>query len=266
LQIYEKNMYLCKKKYCDMIFYFSGCGNSRFVAESLARELDETLVFIPDAERAGEYQYTLSEGEAVGFVFPIYSWRPPHLVSEFVAKLRFSGPVPYTWTVATCGDNVGMSEKVFRNELKTIGLTLNAAFSIVMPNTYINMSIMKLDTKRVAERKVAKARKRLPEVAGAIKSRQDVTGMKRGLFPRFKTNVIGKNFYRWVSDEPFFTTDDCISCGHCAEVCPLHNISMDNGRPRWNGNCTNCDACYHHCPKNAIQFGKASRGKGQYHF
>ncbi|MBR5028931.1 MAG: EFR1 family ferrodoxin [Bacteroidales bacterium] len=249
-----------------MIFYFSGCGNSRFVAESLARELDETLVFIPDAERAGEYQYTLSEGEAVGFVFPIYSWRPPHLVSDFVAKLKFANAPSYVWFAVTCGDNAGMTEKVFRNELKTIGLSLNAAFCFVMPNTYINMKIMKLDTKRVAERKVAKAKKQLPEVVKAIAERQCVSDVKKGLFPRFKTNVIGKNFYRWVSDEPFFATDDCISCGKCAEVCPLNNITIENGRPRWNGNCTNCDACYHHCPKNAIQFGKASRGKGQYHF
>ena len=32
------------------------------------------------------------------------------------------------------------------------------------------------------------------------------------------------------------------------------------------GNSTNCDTCFHHCPKNAIQYGKASVGKGQYYF
>jgi hypothetical protein len=34
-----------------MIFYFSGCGNSRFIAESIAQAINEPLVFIPDAER-----------------------------------------------------------------------------------------------------------------------------------------------------------------------------------------------------------------------
>jgi ferredoxin len=41
---------------------------------------------------------------------------------------------------------------------------------------------------------------------------------------------------------------------------------MENGRPRWNGNCTNCMSCYHRCPTNAVNFGKATLGKGQYFF
>ena len=56
-----------------MIFYFSGCGNSRFIAESIAQALNERLVFIPEAERENHFEYTLAEGERVGFVFPIYS-------------------------------------------------------------------------------------------------------------------------------------------------------------------------------------------------
>ena len=31
-----------------MIYYYSGCGNSRYVAESLSKELGEDLEFIPD--------------------------------------------------------------------------------------------------------------------------------------------------------------------------------------------------------------------------
>ncbi len=173
-----------------MIFYYSGCGNSRFIAESLAKDLSETLIFIPDAEREGRYEYTLSQGEAVGFVFPIYSWRPPHLVSEFVSKLKFKGISPYVWAVFTCGDNVGMSEKVFRDELNEVGLRLDATYCFVMPNTYVNMSAMKIDSKRVAERKLSKSKQQLPYVAGAIKERQAVSEVKKGLFPRFKTNVV----------------------------------------------------------------------------
>ena len=34
-----------------MIFYYSGCGNSRFVAKSIAETLGDELVFIPQADR-----------------------------------------------------------------------------------------------------------------------------------------------------------------------------------------------------------------------
>ena len=81
-----------------MIFYFSGCGNSRFIAESIAQALDEQLVFIPEAEREGRFDYTLAEGERVGFVFPIYSWCPPQLVMDFVQKLNsLKRPTMYGW-------------------------------------------------------------------------------------------------------------------------------------------------------------------------
>ncbi len=60
-----------------MIFFFSGCGNSRHVAETLAVGLNDTLVFIPEAAREGRYEYELAEGERLGLVFPIYAWGPP---------------------------------------------------------------------------------------------------------------------------------------------------------------------------------------------
>ena len=76
-----------------MIFYFSGCGNSKHVAEALATGLNDTLVFIPEAAREGRYEYDLAEGERLGFVFPIYAWAPPKLVLDFIEKLKVPEPV-----------------------------------------------------------------------------------------------------------------------------------------------------------------------------
>ena len=249
-----------------MIFYYSGCGNSKFIAQSIAEALNEKLVFIPEAQRDNKYEYELTEGEMLGFVYPIYSWRPPHLVEEFVQKMHVNGKASYVWTAVTCGDNVGETESIFRNELKTIGLELNAAFCFKMPNTYVNFMGMNVDKEEVANEKIAKAKEKLPKVIKAIKEHAVFSDMVKGGLPKFKSNVIGSGFYKWASDKPFFANDNCISCGLCAKVCPLQNITMEYGHPHWNGNCNTCDACYHHCPKNAIQYGKKTRGKGQYYF
>ena len=249
-----------------MVFYYSGCGNSKFIAQSIAEAFDEKMVFIPEAQRNGDFEYSLAEKEMIGFVFPIYSWRSPHLVDEFVEKLKLNGKPSYVWTAVTCGDNVGETEKLFRKELEKIGLYLNAAFCFKMPNTYVNMIGMNVDKPEVAEEKIAKAKEKLPNVIDMIKNHAEYSDMIKGAFPRFKSNVIGSGFYKWASDEPFFSTDGCISCGMCTKVCPMQNITLENGRPVWHGNCNTCDACYHHCPKHAIQYGKATRGKGQYFF
>ena len=249
-----------------MIFYFSGCGNSRFIAESIAQATGDKLIFIPEAERSQSFNYDIAEDEHVGFVFPIYSWSPPQLVVRFVRKLRFARKPAYVWMAVTCGDNGGVAEKVFDEQLVRAGIQLNAAYCFVMPNTYVNMAGMGTDKPEKAKGKIEKAKAHLPEVIQNIQDRKPVMEMRRGLFPRFKTNVIGKSFHKWVSDEPFRSTDACISCGKCVSVCPLQNITLEDGRPKWHGNCTNCDACFHHCPKNAIQYGKASVGKRQYYF
>ena len=59
-----------------MIFYFSGTGNSRWVANELAHKLEDKLVSISEVFASGQYEYSLAEGESVGFVFPTYSCGP----------------------------------------------------------------------------------------------------------------------------------------------------------------------------------------------
>ena len=129
-----------------MIFYYSGCGNSKFIAQSIAEAFNEKLVFIPEAQRDNNFEYDLSENEMLGFVYPIYSWRPPHLVDEFVNQFIIKGKPSYVWTAVTCGDNVGETESIFRKELKDRGLELDAAFCFKMPNTYVNMMGMSVDS------------------------------------------------------------------------------------------------------------------------
>ena len=249
-----------------MIFFYSGCGNSRHVAEKVAEATGDQLVYIPQAAREGKTHYAVQPDERVGFVFPIYSWRPPQLVLDFVSGLRLEGKPSYVYMFVTYGDDAGLADQVLGKALEAAGLQLDAAFGVTMPNTYVNMSFMDVDKPDVVQRKLKEAESRVGEVSGWIAARKRMTDLNRGGAPRLKTFVVGVGFNKWVSDEKYRATDACVSCGRCAEVCPLQNITIEDGRPRWNGHCTHCEACYHYCPQNAVQFGRVTRGKGQYHF
>ena len=101
-----------------MIFYFSGTGNSRLIAEKLAAELSEKLIFIPEAASRGDFSVELEEGEALGFVFPVYCWAPATPVLEFVERMQMKDRLPeYTYMVTTYGDEAGQTEKVLRKVL-----------------------------------------------------------------------------------------------------------------------------------------------------
>lgn len=46
-----------------MIFYFSGTGNSKWIAEQIAKAQNEVLVFMPNAIRDGIEEFVLADDE-----------------------------------------------------------------------------------------------------------------------------------------------------------------------------------------------------------
>ena len=248
-----------------MLFYFSGCGNSKHVAETIAAGLNDHLIFIPEAAREGRYEYELAEGERLGFVFPIYAWGPPKLVMNFVKKLSVkvgpstgSGTLSYVYFACTCGDECGLAEDIFRKALEQKGMKLDACISLQMPETFIGMPGFKLDTDENAQRKIAATDTVLAEYIPRIQNKERFSKMTKGGAAWFKSRVINPGFSKMATnDKKYITTDACIHCGKCVEACPLKNVILEDGRPKWNGNCTMCMSCYHHCPVNAIQYGNA---------
>ncbi|MHB1134899.1 MAG: EFR1 family ferrodoxin [Chloroflexota bacterium] len=70
---------------------------------------------------------------------------------------------------------------------------------------------------------------------------------------------------RQLMDRAFNVDERCTGCGICANVCPVGNIHMADGRPAWQQHCEQCFACLHWCPKEALQFGSKTSGKRRYH-
>lgn len=121
-----------------------------------------------------------------------------------------------------------------------------------------------IDADEVARQKISAAKERLPQIVEQLKLMQNTFDCHEGPLARFKSYVIGRSFNKYqLTAEPFFATDACTGCQRCAQKCPVHNISLVNGRPEWSDHCTQCLACFHICPVNAIQYGKITKGKRQ---
>lgn len=255
-----------------MIFYFSGTGNTKWAVEKLAEATKEDVVFIPDVYK-NIFKPKLSEGERIGFCFPVHGWRPPTIVREFIRNLNISdGADRYVYSLVTAGDNIGETIDILRKELAAKGLPLHASCSLIMPESYVGLPFMDVDTKEKEQQKISKAAKKLNWFAKVITGKEkDVEDIVRGNWPKTNSRLIGSVFYKYlITDRPFHVSEDkCISCGKCAKVCSVDNIKWKSGElPQWrhNGDCMTCFSCYHHCPTHAIEFGNRTKKKGQYYF
>ena len=80
------------------------------------------------------------------------------------------------------------------------------------------------------------------------------------------SGLVNRLFYPlFVKATPFYVKDFCVGCGKCVSLCPLSNIRLEKEKPVWGSECTHCMACICSCPKEAIEYGKKSKGKPRYH-
>lgn len=272
-----------------MIFYFSGTGNSKWAAKTLALETGDTLVSIPEVIKS-DCSFTLEKDEHVGFIFPIHGWRVPNIVKEFLTKLTIktlgedtSHVKHYCFCLVTAGDSIGKAMERFQQQLKSVtvndALSLKAVCSLIMPESYVGLPGMDVDTKEKELEKKELASKQLKEFSNILKQHphkdsNQIWGWNqliRGPIPYFFSGPVGGFFERFlITDKPFHVDSRrCVKCGICANVCPVSDIKGGLGfEPEWlhNGKCLTCFSCYHHCPHHAIEFGKRTQKKGQYFY
>ena len=245
-----------------MIYYFSGTGNSRYIAKHMATLTHDTMVSIT------EPNLSPTQDACIGLVFPVHAWSAPRIMEAFLTTQLpqlIQHTSPYIYMICTCGDDIGKTHNIVAKLLQQSGRDLAAAFSLIMPDSYIGLPGFDVNSDEVELRKVQESLKLLPTIAEKIQKRASTTEVKPGPFPWSKSYILRPLFYRYFAGVRLFhTTEKCTGCGKCKRICPLHNISIADKRPVWGNNCANCLACYHICPHRAIEYGKYSKGKGQY--
>lgn len=252
-----------------MVYYFSGTGNSTFVATTLANFLSQKLQFIPELELSK----IDSPEDRIVLVFPVYSWGVPPLISKFISDLglmfwervRERGlPVD---CVMTCGDEVALAPEMIQDNFRKMGIAVNSIWSVIMPNNYVLLPGFDIDSKELEKKKLEQSEGRILEIAQALNRGEKRIDVVRGSMPWIKTKIVFPLFKKWgIFPKKWHSTNACISCGRCEKICPLLNVSMVESHPKWGMRCCSCLGCYHVCPVHAVAYGKETVKKGQYLF
>lgn len=241
-----------------MIFYFSGTGNSKYVAECMS---DQNIIDISDAIKKEKFIYDISEGESVGFVMPVYYSAIPKTVLDFIRKICLNGHIEYLYSILTHGGGPGAAGSMIRKELGKKDYPFHACFDVKMASNYIMFGDIKPD-EIICER-IKAAKSAIEKIKTQVDNKEHfVPGWS--FIDRFLTESMRCLCDRYMSVKKFHADEGCTSCGLCVQNCPSSLIKMVDGKPKWTENkCVRCMACLK-C--SHVQFNEKSSTRRRYSF
>lgn len=227
-----------------MVFYFTGTGNSLYVA----KQLDEKRVSIPQAMKVEHMDYT---DEKIGIVCPVYGHEVPEMVKQFLKNAKFHAE--YFYMILTFGRIHGGAAELAKKMLEEAGLNADYINIIMMVDNFLPSFDM--DEQRTIDEE-----KKVDEHIEAIK--EDIRNRKHFISPVtqkdrdwHQTYLAGRALKPADAFEHMYhITKECIGCGICTKVCPAGCFSIEGGRTIQNSeDCQVCMSCIHNCPQNAIR-------------
>ena len=248
-----------------MILYFSGTGNSQYVAEQIAEKTGDTTVSLNQLIKQNKKDALVSNTRPFVFVCPTYAWQIPRVVADYIQNTTFEG-TQKVYFVLTCGGETANAIQYIKRICEEKGWQLQGFAEIVMPDNYIIM-FPPLERAKAKEQ-IRRAEVLVHQIAEDIGlSHSFSIYAPKGFGGKLESSLVNKMFYPvLVKAKGFHTTEKCISCGKCVALCPLNNIVMAEKRPQWNNNCTHCMACICGCPEEAIEYKNKTQGKPRYLF
>lgn len=234
----------------NVIYCFTGTGNSLATAWDIAEALGDTAVLPMRDALEGEF-------ERVGFVFPTYCFGLPLAVERFIGRMTPCEGA-YYFAVATYGGSKGNSLADAKRRLSARGIALSYGNGVRMPGSYVALYPMKSGAQEAAKA----ARAAISPLIEDIKEKRERAIDLGNPIGRFAHGFFTKRFA--AMDTHYTVSDRCTGCGVCAGVCPVRNIRMENGHPAFSHACEQCMACIQHCPAEALNHKDKTQSRGRY--
>lgn len=246
-----------------MIFYFSATGNSKYVAERIAKETNEKIVSIVECLKDNKFNFEIDKSERIGFITPVYFWGLPTVMCDFLDKLQLKNYTQqYTFLVVTYGTTTGQVKNIVKQKLSKNNILLDACFSIKMADTWT--PVFDLSDKQKLKRIEDQSDIQIKDMCKLI-SQNKIGDYSKRKIPKFMVDIYYPTYEKSRNTKFFSVDDSCIGCKLCEKKCPVNAIEIINNKPVWvKEKCTLCLSCLHRCPNFAIQYKEKTRNHGQY--
>lgn len=239
-----------------LIYYFSGTGNSFYVAKLISEYLNAEMtpiLFLNDDASV--------TADMIVFVFPIYDSKPPKVVTEKLGRLKHL-KADKVVAIATYGVAMASSLKHFENTVNQLESKLTHGYGLKMPHNAVgNVGFTEIEIQNVLNRANEKLILIIDKILNQDNEKIESTSIFEGgtllrQLP-YVLKILSLLLFKGPKALAFKVTDACIHCQLCQKICPVDNITWDGSteNPIFGDRCTSCFACLQWCPKRAICFG-----------
>lgn len=240
------------------LYYYSGAGNTKFIAKSLAKKIKaqghEVLMMRITDKHAMTFEQNV-ELYIIGF--PVYDLCAPSSVKTLVNNLQHtSKPISFFCTKAFASAD-SIRELILVTAAK--GMPYVGGIEFYMPGTDMLGMLAKRGSKTEKFIKFFHSRnigKKLDKYIKKIEAQTPQTVSQKWyvyfspLVPQKWKQAFHEQYSRFVPQ--FFSQPDiCIECMKCVKGCPRDNIIFDEVI-KFGLNCDMCLHCLHHCPTDSI--------------
>lgn len=231
--------------------YLSGTGNTKHCIEKLTNLLNVSAKIIP-LECTSVIE-EIKSNDTIILGYPTQYSNAPFMVRDFININKQLWHGKNILCVATMGAFSGDGAGCTARLLKKYGATILGGLHVKMPDSVCDSKLLKKTLEQNKEI-IMQADKKLEFFAQQIKQEKYP---KDGItLLSHMAGLFGQRL--WFYKKTTAYTDklkinkNCIGCGLCVSLCPMKNISVQNGKAFADKKCTMCYRCISHCPQKAM--------------
>ena len=247
-----------------MVLYFSATGNTKFIAELIAKKLGDESLDLIKRIKSGDNSVIRSKKPFV-ICSPIYVCEMPRFLISFLRKQSFAGNRKVYFVFTSGSGYSGVSGTFAKRIFGRKNMIYMGHADFKMPNNYVASNLIAAPDNDEIRRRIQDSAIKAVKTAAFIKrgkkldSRYILLAEKAAIMP---FTPLWTKFMQ--PSDKFHTTDKCVGCGKCVSVCPLNNIELKDKKPVWKEPCAHCMACICNCPKEAVEYGDITQSKIKY--
>jgi len=256
-----------------LTLYFSGTGNTKYIAEQFSEKIDAKCLSI---EEDANFTDEIKTHDTIAICYPIYGSRVPLIMREFVTQhmgaLKGKKLAIFVTQLIFSGDGARVLCDLFLpNHVQVI-----YAEHFLMPNNVCNFALLRQTSDRRMQKQLKIADKKLNRICHDM-SRSKIKKRGFGAFARFLGKFQGipwqgdsRNSHaapktmEYKAKHGVKIHPECTSCGICVHHCPMKNLEQQGETITHKNNCTLCYRCINICPQKAITVFFHARPKWQY--